>query len=46
MQDEELYEELLTLYGDIVVQNDHAVKLTDSEREDSKKKEKYTQGEL
>lgn len=46
LDDDNLYEELLTLYSEYVLQVEEAIKLCDSEREDPKKKEKYTQGEL
>lgn len=38
MEDEKLYEQLLSLYSDQVLQIDEAIKLCSSEREDPKKK--------
>ena len=46
MEDDQLYEELLSFYSAVVMQIDAAVQLSDAERDDPKKKEKYTQGEL
>lgn len=43
MEDEKLYEQLLSLYSELVLQIDEAIKLCTSEREDPKKvkKNKY-----
>lgn len=37
LEDEKLYEELLSFYSDIVILTEEAIKITDSEKEDSKK---------
>lgn len=39
MEDEQLYEEVLSFYSDVVLQIEEAVRLCDSEREDPKKVE-------
>lgn len=46
LEDDKLYEELLSLYSNLIIEIEEAINMCDSEREDSKKKEKYTQGEL
>jgi len=37
MEDDKLYEQLLSLFSELVLQVDEAIKLCTSEREDSKK---------
>ena len=37
MNDDQLYEELLSFYSDVVLQIEAAIQLADSEREDPKK---------